>query len=214
LLNTRQANICKKILSFQVKSKLTHIMKTATKFAALVFTVTLLFIGANSFAQSTPKSKFRFGIGVDALTPLGDFHNYQSNFGLGVTPRLQYGLTDRVALTFTSGFYRFFSKTYEYGGMNDPIKTLPQDIIPVKLGLKAFITKNIYLGGEIGAGFETNNTGSYTGNGNGRNTKLIASGGIGYASKNWDIGARYENFSGGKTQYGTLGLRIAYGFGL
>jgi hypothetical protein len=80
------------------------------------------------------------------------------------------------------------------------------DIIPVKAGLKAFISSNVYIGAEVGAGFEVDNGGG--------NTKLIASPTIGYASKKWDVGLRYESFSGQGNNYGLLGLRIAYGFGL
>jgi hypothetical protein len=80
------------------------------------------------------------------------------------------------------------------------------DIIPVKVGLKAFIANNIYLTGEVGAGFEVEDGGGPV--------KLILSPGIGYASKHWDAGAKYENFSGGNNSYGTVGLRVAYGFGL
>ncbi|RWY54114.1 outer membrane beta-barrel protein [Mucilaginibacter gilvus] len=190
-------------------------MKTAQKLAAAVFTAVLLFIGANSFAQSTPQGKFDFNIGVDGLMPTGKLQKYSSNFGLGITPQLQYGLTNKLAVTFTSGYYRFFSKTYTNTGLNAPFETEHQDMIPVKLGLKAFITKNIYIGVEVGAGFQINdgisrNTGIETG----RNTKLILAPGIGYATKNWDFGIRYENYSGGNAHYGTLGLRVTHSFGL
>ncbi|MDB5145542.1 MAG: hypothetical protein JWQ66_4255, partial [Mucilaginibacter sp.] len=42
----------------------------------------------------------------------------------------------------------------------------------------------------------------------------ILSPGLGYASKSWEVSARYENFSGQGNNYGLVGLRIAYGFGL
>lgn len=188
-------------------------MKTAQKLAVAVFTAVLLFIGVNSFAQSTPAGKFNFSIGLDGLAPTGIFHTLTSNVGLGITPQLQYGLSNRVAVTFTTGYYRFFSKTMQYG-LNDPYKSNYQDMIPAKFGLKAFILKNIYLGAEVGAGFEINNgVGINTATG-GRATKLLAAPGIGFASKNWDVGARYENYSGQGRHYSTLGLRVAYGFGL
>jgi hypothetical protein len=190
-------------------------MKTAQKLATAVFTVVLLFIGVSGFAQTTPKGKFNFNIGIDALVPTSDLQNYTSNFGMGITPRLQYGLTNRLALTFTSGFYRFFSKTVDYSAAQDPIITNHQDLIPVKLGLKAFVSNNIYFGVEGGAGFETNDGISHTGAyGVGRNIKLIVAPAIGFATKHWDVGVRYENFSGHKDHYGTFGLRLAYGFGL
>lgn len=191
-------------------------MKTAQKFAVAVFTAVLLFMGANSFAQSTPAGKFNFSIGLDGLAPTGKFQKYASDFGLGITPQLQYGLTDRLGITFTSGYYRFFAKTYyNPAGTIDPYKTTHQDMIPVKLGLKAFITKKFYVGAEVGAGFRLNDGISNYINGEvRRDTKLILAPSVGYATKNWDFSIRYENFSGGSAHYGTLGARVAYGFGL
>lgn len=180
-------------------------MNTTKKLLTTVFTATSLFIGTAVFAQSTPKNAWRFGIGGEALVPLGNLHTYSSNFGLGITPRLQYGIADNLALTFTSGYYHFFPKTVSYQGY--PAGNTGQTgIVPVKIGLKAFITKNIYIGTEIGVGFEVSDGGG--------NTKLLTSGGIGYASRKWDIGLRYENFSGQQYNYGAIGLRVAYGFGL
>lgn len=76
--------------------------------------------------------------------------------------------------------------------------------MPVKIGAKAFFSPNMYFGAEAGAGFVTNNG----------NTKLILSPALGYASKSWDVSARYENFSGQGINYGVVGLRLAYAFGL
>ncbi|MBL4676877.1 MAG: hypothetical protein JKY70_11845 [Mucilaginibacter sp.] len=173
-------------------------MKKVNKLIAAAFTAAALFIGTNVHAQTTPKSNWRLGIGVEGLLPVGNLHDY-SNVGLGGTARLQYGLGSNVALSLTSGYYNFFAK--EVGG----IKPDDLGIVPVKAGIKAFVANNIYLGAEIGAGFETNEGG---------NTKLIASPGIGWANHSWDVGARYENFSGQGNNYGTVGLRIAYGFAL
>ncbi|TWR26933.1 hypothetical protein FPZ42_07820 [Mucilaginibacter achroorhodeus] len=175
-------------------------MKKMTKIIAAAFTAAALFIGTNVNAQTTPKSAWRLGIGVEGLAPVGNLHN-ASNFGLGGTARLQYGLGSNVALTLTSGYYNFFGKEIGNTSVNYP----DLGIVPVKAGIKAFVSNNIYVGAEIGAGFETRDNG---------NTKLIASPGIGWASNSWDIGARYENFSGQNNNYGTIGLRVAYGFAL
>lgn len=178
-------------------------MKKMTKIIAAAFTAAALFIGTNVNAQTTPKSAWRLGIGVEGLAPVGNLHD-GSNFGLGGTARLQYGLGSNVALTLTSGYYNFFAKTVNVPGLGD-VKGDDLGIVPVKAGIKAFVSNNIYVGAEIGAGFETRENG---------NTKLIASPGIGWASNSWDIGARYENFSGQSNNYGTIGLRVAYGFAL
>lgn len=192
-------------------------MKKMTKVIAAAFTAAALFIGSNvANAQTTPKSVWRFGIGLDGMAPVGRFHDV-SNFGLGITPRLQYGLSDNLALTLTSGYYNFFGKNITAaGGVNSGYESKTFGVVPVKLGLKAFVSQNIYLAGELGAGFETSHYGDYDGRVGEipQQTKLIASPSIGWANKSWDIGARYESFSGQSRNYGTVGLRVAYGFGL
>ena len=90
-------------------------------------------------------------------------------------------------------------------------------MIPVKAGVKAFFAPNVYVSGEVGAGFEMSAFGDYSGDqtpGLEKDTKLILSPGVGYATKSWDVGVRYENYSGQGNNYGLVGLRIAYGFGL
>jgi hypothetical protein len=178
-------------------------MKKMTTLVAAAFTAAALFLGTNANAQSTPKDALRFGFGVEGLLPTGNLKN-ASNFGLGITPRLQYGVADNLALTLTSGFYNFFGK--ELSG-SPSVKVPAYQMVPLKLGVKAFVSQNVYLSGEVGAGFETKDY-------YGKNTKLIASPGIGWANQSWDVGARYENFSGQSNSFGTVGLRIAYGFGL
>lgn len=176
-------------------------MKTTTKLIATAFTAVALFLGtSNVNAQSTPKSALRFGIGVEGLLPTGNLKSI-SKAGLGGTARLQYGVSDDLALTLTSGYYNFFGREIGNTGVNyDKF-----GIVPLKAGVKAFVSQNIYLGAEVGAGFETDGL---------KDTKLIASPGVGYASQKWDVGVRYENFSGQGSNYGTVGLRVAYGFGL
>lgn len=180
-------------------------MKNIKLLVAVILGAATLFLCRDASAQSTPTGKFRFDLGAETLLPTGALKSYRSDFGLGITPRLQYGLGDKVALTLTSGYYHFFEKTVHkelYGGFS----TQRKGIIPVKLGLKVFVLKNIYLSGELGAGFEVSESNNYV--------KFISSAGIGYASKRWDIGLRYESFTGHSDNFGAIGLRAAYNFGL
>jgi hypothetical protein len=184
-------------------------MTKKIKLLAAVFAVSVLFICSNAKAQSVATGKFRFGIGVDGLLPLGNVSDLES-FGVGITPRLQYGIGNNTALTFTSGFYHFFPKTIilptsPLGGTGYSAK-YKLDIVPVKVGIKQFISSDFYLGAEAGVGFEVEDGGGPA--------KLILSPAVGYASKHWDAGLRYEGFFGQSNNYGVLGLRIAYGFGL
>lgn len=174
-------------------------MKTMTKVIAGAFTALAIFIGTNVKAQTVDKSALRLGIGIEGGIPTGNIHEL-SKFELGGTARLQYGLSNNLALTLTSGYYNFFASqlSKDLGGKSS-------GMVPVKLGIKAFFAPSIYFGAEAGAGFETQSEG---------NTKLILSPGLGWANKSWDVGVRYENFSGQSSNYGLVGLRIAYGFGL
>ena len=183
-------------------------MKTMTKIIAGAFTALAIFIGTNVKAQTVPKDALRFGIGVEGLLPTGNLHDI-SNVGIGGTARLQYGIADNLALTLTSGYYNFFGKKIADG---TDVKYPSLGMVPVKAGIKAFFTNNLYFGAEVGAGFETKDF--YANADGSKNTKLILAPGLGYASKSWDVGVRYENYSGQSNNYGTLGLRIAYGFGL
>lgn len=186
-------------------------MKNLSKLIAVAFTATALFFTSNVKAQSIDPNKFRFGIGVEGGIATGNAHDY-SNLELGGTARVQYGLSNNLALTLTSGYYNFFGKT-EPG---TDLKYQSLGMVPVKAGIKAFFTKNLYFGAEAGAGFETKTflPQGYDNRDYEKDTKLILSPAIGYANKSWDVGVRYENFSGQDNGYGLVGLRVAYGFGL
>jgi hypothetical protein len=179
-------------------------MKNSTKLITTAVAAVAIFFGTQQAnAQSKDASPWRFGIGLEAGAPTGSAHD-GSNFELGGTARLQYGADKGLAWTLTSGYYNFFGK--EIGAVGGTtIKTSSAGIVPVKAGLKAYFADNIYFGAEAGAGFETVSNG---------NTKLILSPGLGYSSSKWDVGVRYENFSGQGNDYGMVGARIAYGFGL
>jgi len=178
-------------------------MKKSTKLVAAALIAGALFIGNNVNAQTTttPANPWRFGIGLEAGAPTGNAHTI-SNFELGGTARLQYDVTNNFAWTLTSGYYNMFGKE---------VPTIPNakyeslGIVPVKVGIKAFFASDLYFGAEAGAGFEAHI---------GSNTKLILSPTLGFANKTWDVGVRYENFSGQSDNYGLVGLRVAYGFGL
>jgi len=181
-------------------------MKKSSILIAALFTAASLFIASNVKAQTSPSNTWRFGIGVEGGIPTGSLRDF-SNFELGGTARLQYGLSNKAALTLTSGYYNFFAKSSSATIDNITYTAKPNDqgLVPVKLGIKAFIAPNIYLGAEAGVGFETNYA---------EHKKLILSPGIGYSSKAWDVGVRYESLSGQGDNYGTVALRLAYGFGL
>jgi len=187
-------------------------MKKVTKLVAAAIVGVAIFFGSSAKAQTITPNQFRFGFGVESGIVTGDAHDY-SNLYLGGTARLQYGLSKTVALTLTSGYYNFFGK--DIPGTDSKYQSL--GMVPVKVGIKYFFAPSFYLSGEAGVGIETKAF-AYPGEIDDRasetSTKLLLSPGVGYASKHWDVGVRYENYSGQDFNYGVVGLRLAYGFGL
>ena len=188
-------------------------MKNSNKLIAFAIAgVAILF--ANSVkAQTVPVNAFRLGFGVEGGVPTGNAHSI-SNIELGGTGRLQYGASSNLAITLTSGYYNFFGKSDPYA-VNTKYASL--GMVPVKAGIKAFVNSGFYFSAEAGAGFETRAFGVEHGvstEGAEKDTKLILSPGLGYATKSIDVGVRYENYSGQSNNYGLVALRVAYGFGL
>ena len=175
-------------------------MKKSSKLIAAAFTFAVLFFAGNVKAQTSAPKPWRLGIGLEAGIPTGNA-NTVSNFELGGTARLQYDASAHFAWTLTSGYYNMFGKDISGTG----VKYQSLGIVPVKLGIKTFFDSNLYFGAEAGAGFETITGG---------NTKLILAPTLGFANKTWDVGVRYENFSGQSNNYGLVGLRLAYAFEL
>ncbi|RCH55998.1 hypothetical protein DJ568_04420 [Mucilaginibacter hurinus] len=181
-------------------------MKSTTKLIASALTAVAILFGTNVNAQTTEKSAWRMGVGIEGGIPVGG--NISDNYGfvLGGNLRLQYGISDNTALTLTSGYSSFFGKEREVAGVT--VKNDAFGVVPVKLGVKAFFTDNLYFGAEGGAGFITNKPNP------GDRTKLILTPTLGWADQSWDVGVKYDNYSGQGSNFGTIGLRVAYGFGL
>jgi hypothetical protein len=181
-------------------------MKNTTKFIAIAVAAMAMFFTTQVKAQTSDPNKWRLGIGIEGGIPTGDITSF-SNFNLGGTARLQYGVGKDFAITLTSGYYNFFAKSSSatIGGVTYTTKPSDLGMVPIKAGVKYFFVPSIYLGGEAGVGLETNYA---------KYTKLLLTPGIGWANKSWDVGVRYENYSGQGDSFGTVALRIAYGFSL
>jgi len=177
-------------------------MKTVSKLLAGALTITVMLSATMVRAQTTPANAFRFGIGIEAADPTGNAR-LGSNFVLGGTARLQYGITDSFALTLTSGAYHFFP--IDKPGTN--IKYQSYGEIPIKAGFKEFFTPNLYFGAEAGIGVEQTDSGVDP-------TRFLWSPAAGYANQHWDVGFHYDHFSDQSDHFGVVALRVAYGFKL
>ena len=175
-------------------------MKSLSKLTVAAFIIAAMFFTTTAKAQTTPANTLRMSIGVDAGLPTGNL-TIGSNFVLGGTIHLQYGICNNFAVSLASGADHFFSKI-------NPATGIVFDsfgIIPIKAGVKWFFVPGLYVAGEGGIAIEETDSGA-------GNTKMLLSPELGWANTRWDVGVRYDNFSGQSDPYGFVALRVAYCF--
>jgi len=143
-------------------------------------------------AQNPPNG-WHLGFGVEAGLPVTNVFQYT----MGGDFRLQKDLGDHLSATLSAGFTHFFEQDHftnylQYGS--------PYNVIPVKAGIKAFLTNNFYVGGEAGVGFGFEQWGN----------SFVYSPSVGLAFTNGlDISIKYENFTRDKNTK-AIALRLAY----
>jgi len=144
----------------------------------------------NAKAQNGP---LRVGIGIN----VGSTLKSPVRTTLGADLRLQQSLGEGLSGILTTGYYQFFKASKYNKGFG---------IVPLKAGLKFFPAKNVYIAGEIGAGFGTRS---------GSNVSFVYSPSFGLAfGDGFDASIKYESFTGYNGYANQLALRIAYGFKL
>jgi hypothetical protein len=177
-------------------------MKNTTRLIGVVFTLAALFFITDLKAQTVPAGGLSMGIGFDTGDPTGNL-TIGSEWVVGGTISLQYGVTSRFAVVLTSGADHFLSKykpgtTQRYDSFG---------IIPIKAGFKAFFLPHVYFDGEIGEGVEETDSGT-------GQKKFILSPALGVAFRHWDFSARYDTYYTPGDNYGFVAVRIAYGFAI
>jgi hypothetical protein len=190
------------------KSLKPYKMKTLKNLFAAMLAFCLFIVTAKAqTTQTTAVNPWHFGVGLESGVTLSGI---ASKTEVGATGRLQFDVSKNFALTLTSGYYEFLGTNVRK----------PMGMIPVKLGVKAFVGSGFYLSGEAGAGFETQgfNVLKNTDYGIPKTTKLLWSGGFGYTVKSWDFSLRYEGFTGNNkanydnSNFSLAGLRVGYTF--
>ena len=184
-------------------------METKTKLKGLMVLAFALLLGSSANAQlMTTGSAQNYDQGFRLGFGLNGGYAFEEPFGatLGLDARLQYDLSRKTSITFTTGYTHFFVDDV------DGIEVDDMGVIPVKGGFKGFVYgDSFYLMGEIGAAFQVTN--DY------KENSLLVAPTVGYASKNIDFSLRYEYYAGfvsadGNKGIGQLALRLAYGFRL
>jgi len=165
-------------------------MKTKQR---LQFAVIMMICVVTAISASAQKSGPRLGIGVD----VGSTLKSPTRMVLGADLRLQQPFGQGVSGILTTGYYQFFKANSYYPGFG---------IIPLKAGLKIFPAKNVYIAGEVGAGFGTQK---------GAGTSFVYSPSFGLAfGDGFDASLKYENYTDYNGYAQQLALRLAYGFKL
>ncbi len=164
----------------------------------IVFTLLAFFTSTMVMAQSD--SKFRFSVGPELSFASGSFSNSHS-IGIGGTAQAEISLQEHLYGTATFGLIAYNGKSsgagYKYKGTT---------ILPLRVGVKYFLSGGIYGAAQLGVGFLNNGGG----------TAFAYSPQIGYefktkSDKALDATFKYDGYSKDGT-LGAIGFRLAYIF--
>jgi hypothetical protein len=164
----------------------------------LLFGVVVTVISLSAHAQD--RSNFRFSVGAELGLPTGGFSNSHS-LGIGGTAQAEISLQENLMGTATAGFLVFKGKSIPgLSNANYP----EQAIIPVRIGVKYFLTTGIYGALQTGVGFLNNDGG----------TAFAYSPQIGYEfesknNKSFDVSIKYDGYAKSGGSIGYFGIRVA-----
>ena len=191
-------------------------MKTTRKIG--VVTALLVSLAFASRAQtSTPPAKtssdneWRLSVGPEVGLPLAGYSNAYS-WSFGGSAQLDIPITHGLYVNVNAGYNDLFVKNQEFPGRN-------LQLIPVKAGLKYFLLDDfLYVQAQAGATFLGNKSDALADKSTGFTYAPQVGVLLKLAPKNYiDVGFRWEQtsaFYDGGTHLSTLGLRVAYSFGL
>lgn len=151
-----------------------------------------------------PKSASNGGWEFNASVNPGMSLN-NSRFVIGTDLQLERYLSDNFALTVSAGFTHFSDKTATYTYESSSVAPVTyqihmgKNLIPMKLGIKVFPAKGIYVAGAAGLGVDINGNSSFL---------YAVTVGTQLGSR-FDLGLKYEDYT---DFYHTnqLALRLAY----
>jgi len=154
------------------------------------------------YAQNSGRGS-KLGIGADFIFPVGSFAD-KADFGTGVSLLFQNRIAESLRFTVGLGYLR----------INGPAQFVgvkyKEGYVPIKAGLRYFLTENIYAGGELGAAISS-------ANGSGSGTAFAYAPGIGAEfpilnDNSLDFNVRYEGWSRSDGTRSFIGLRAGFNF--
>jgi hypothetical protein len=159
----------------------------------------IMALTAASVAGYSQNSNVKFGVGLEAAFPLGNFGDAYS-FGIGGSAQANFVLDPTLDLTLQAGYISFQGKTVN--GYKSP--TI--GYVPVLGGIEYKFTPQVFGSAQLGATFLTGNGAS--------GTAFTYSPGIGYKfTDNFNVLLKYTGYSEKNSDNtGTIGLRLGYTF--
>lgn len=160
--------------------------------------LTLIGCSILTAGYSQKKDNIKFSVGAELALPSGSLSTTQS-FGVGATGQLEIPVQEKLNGVAYSGILLFKGKS-DGNNRNYPGLT----IIPVRVGVKYFLTGSVYGSFQAGLGF-------YSSLGTG--TSFSYSPQIGYefqtnSGKSIDLTFKYDAYT--KGSFSSFGFRLAY----
>lgn len=147
---------------------------------------------------SQKKDNIKLSVGAELALTTGNFSNTHS-FGIGGTGQLEIPIQEKLNGVAYSGIMFYNGKSAGTG-----IKSKGLTVIPVRVGIKYFLTGSVYTNLQAGLGF----IGGY-----GTGTAFSYSPQVGYefqtnSGKSIDLTFKYDAYT--KGSLGSFGFRLAY----
>lgn len=161
--------------------------------------LSLAFISLSSIAFSQDKDNLKLSVGAELAFTTGNFSNTHS-FGFGGTAQLEIPVQEKLNAVAYGGLMTYNGKSVGVG-----IKSKGLTIIPLRVGVKYFLTGSVYTNLQAGLGFLS---------GYASGTAFSYSPQIGYefktnSGKSLDVTFKYDGYSKNGS-LGSYGFRVAY----
>lgn len=163
----------------------------------LLTSILLIAVSIAGFAQKD--NGFKFSVGAELGFATGSFSTTHS-IGLGGSAQLEFPLQDKLQGTAYGGILFYNGKSAGSG-----VKYKGATIVPLRVGIKYFLTEGIYAAFQAGLGFFNNNGG----------TAFSYSPQLGYefrtkSGKAVDLTFKYDGYSKSGGTLGAFNIRLAY----
>lgn len=168
----------------------------------LAVAITAICTGA--FAQKETDKKINFSAGPEIGFATGNFNTTHS-VGIGATIQGEFYMAPSTNFTITTGYISYAGRSAGTG-----IKNKTAGIIPLKIGVKYFLSQGFYGAAQLGVGF-------FSGYSFYKGTGLAYTPTLGYefdtkSGKAVDASFKYDGYSRNGTGLGAIGFRLAYRF--